>query len=116
MDSLAMMKTVAILLFSAFALTGCATDSPDDLNPIDKQSIDDRKDVDQLLEPAVAAWAKEFAKREVGPQGQLADWAEEIIIGEKLYTILHGRAGAALLDALGEQVLFVPCHVCGKDL
>ena len=106
-----MMKTIAILLFSAFALTGCATDEPDDIDNIDKI---DQRNTDDLLDPAIAEWAKDYtaAPRAIGPQAALEEWAEDIIIQDKLYTLFHGNFGVLLTNALGERVMSIPCHDC----
>ena len=103
-----MMKTIAILLFSALALTGCATDEPTD----DVTTVDKAKDGESLLDPAIAQWAKDYtaAPRAIGPQQALEEWAEDIIIQDHLYTLFHGNFGVLLTNALGERIIEIPSH------
>lgn len=92
----AMMKTIAIVLFSAFAATACATDDGD-LGAIDKPGIDQRKSLE--LDADVAQWAQQHVS---GPRGYLSgkldgavgEWAQELIRGPRdLDGKLHGAVG-----------------------
>jgi hypothetical protein len=107
----AMMKTLAILLFSALALAGCATD-PDVDTEIEKPAKIDP------IDPAIKAWADQFVNepRPIAPHPAIGEWAEELLLGEHLYTLIRGKAADRLYDAFGNWVLTIPCHVCDREL
>jgi len=128
------MKTLAALLFSALTFTACATDEAD-IDAVDKPGMDERKETDQTLGGDVGDWADqhvsgprgqlsgmlsgpvaEWARQMVGDRhvdtgldgrlGDWGDWAEEIIIGSKLYTLLHGHDGRVdLFNAWGDIIV-----------
>lgn len=101
------MKTIAIFLFSALALTACVADDQD-REVGDKAGINQRDPIDLEIDGAAAEWVSEHvigAPRH-GLDGRGGDWAEEIVLGDKIYTLIHRHTGdARLLDALGQLVV-----------
>ena len=98
------MKTLAIALFASLALSACATDEADDLQPIDK--ISEQRDVQTATEELDDRAGQVLVPEGVGLQPGTENWAEELIgVDGKQWTIVHGPRGAeALLDDRGLSI------------
>jgi len=97
------MKTLAIALFASLALSACATDEVVDIQPIDK--ISEQRDISTVSEDIQDRAGQILVPEGVGIQPGGQNWAEDLIVDGKQWTIVHGPRGAeALLDDRGIKV------------